>query len=191
MVIHEMTLKECHDALAQANLARLACERDGQAYVVPVYLIYDGKYLYGFSTLGQKIEWMRANSLVCVEIDDVKSQNRWTSVVVDGIFEELPDTPEHKAIRLHAHQLLQKHAMWWEPACVAVEHRDSPNSVTPIFYRIRLDRMTGHRCSPDSVEGQPAPATNPRNWLSSLLDRVATRLNLFTHRPRDARHGWR
>ncbi len=172
MVIHEMTLTECHEALAQAHLARLACEREGQVYVVPVYLTYDGTYLYGFSTLGQKIDWMRANPHVCVEIDDVKSQILWTSVVVFGTYEELPDTLEHKASRLHAHELLQRQAMWWEPACVAVEHRDSPNSVTPIFYRVRLDRLTGHRASPDSVESQSAPPTNTRNWLSSLLDRV-------------------
>lgn len=189
MVIHEMTLEECHDALAQANLSRLACQRDGQAYVVPVYLSYDGKYLYGFSTLGQKVDWMRANPLVCVEIDDVKSQNRWMSVVVYGRYEELPDTPEHKAVRLHAHELLQKRAMWWEPGCLAIEHRHSPNSLTPIFYRIRLDRMTGHQGSPDSVEGEPAPPTNARNWLSSVLDRVL-HLTSFTHRRRDARHGW-
>lgn len=184
MLIHEMTHEECHDALAQSNLARLACEREGQAYIVPVYLSYDGKYLYGFSTRGQKIDWMRANPLVCVEIDEVKSQNRWMSVVVYGRYEELPDTPEHKATRLHAHELLQKRAMWWEPAaCVALEHRESRNSVTPIFYRIRVDRMTGHQGSPDSAEGQPAaPPTNAWNWLNRVRDR-AWRSNPHTPTP--------
>ena len=190
MVIHELTLRECHDVLAQVNLARLACEQEGQAYVVPVYLTYDGTYLYGFSTLGQKIDWMRANPYVCVEIDDVQSQNCWTSVVVYGTYEELPDTPEHKAARSHAHALLQRRAMWWEPACVAVEHRDSADSVTPIFYRIRLDRVTGHRASPDLIEGQIARETRVRNWLNSFLGRLL-HPNLFAHRPRDARSGKR
>ena len=31
----------------------------------------DNDYLYSFSTVGQKIEWMRANPNVCVETDEV------------------------------------------------------------------------------------------------------------------------
>jgi nitroimidazol reductase NimA-like FMN-containing flavoprotein (pyridoxamine 5'-phosphate oxidase superfamily) len=172
MLIYEMTVEECRDALAQANLARLACEMDGQPYVVPVYLIYDGNCLFGFSTMGYKIDCMRANSLVCVEIDDIKTQNQWMTVVVYGIYEELPDTPGYEAMRAHAHELLQKRAVWWEPACVTVANRDYPGPLAPIFYRIHIDRMTGHRASPDLVEVHPAPATKPRRWLSRLLDRV-------------------
>jgi nitroimidazol reductase NimA-like FMN-containing flavoprotein (pyridoxamine 5'-phosphate oxidase superfamily) len=172
MLIHEMTLEECRDALAQASLARLACEMDGQPYAVPVYLVYDGNYLFGFSTMGYKIDCMRTNPLVCVEIDDVKSQNEWMSVLMFGSYEELPDRPENKAARAHAHELLQKRAMWWEPACVAVTHRDHPKSLTPIFYRIVIDRMTGHRASPDVVEVPPAPPAKARSGLNRFLDRV-------------------
>jgi hypothetical protein len=175
MLIHEMTLEECRNVLAQASLARLACEMDGQPYVVPVYLTYDGSYLFGFATMGYKADCMRANPLVCVEIDDVKSQNQWTSVLVSGSYEELPDTPEYEATRAHAHALLQRRAMWWEPACVAVAHRDYPKSLTPIFYRIHIDRMTGHRASPDLVEGHPAGPAKARSWLRKVVTRVLPR----------------
>lgn len=170
MLIHEMKIQECRDALAQASLARLACEMDGQPYAVPVYLVYDGNYLFGFSTLGFKIDCMRANPLVCVEIDDVKSQDEWMCVLVFGSYEELPDTPENKAARAQAYELLKKRAMWWEPACVV--HRDYPRSLAPIFYRIHIDRMTGHRASPDPVEVHPAPPPKPRSLLSRSLGRV-------------------
>ncbi|HWO02723.1 MAG TPA: pyridoxamine 5'-phosphate oxidase family protein [Blastocatellia bacterium] len=172
MVIHEMTLEECREVLAQATLARLACDMDGQPYVVPVYLAYDGSSLFGFATMGYKIDCMRANSLVCVEVDDIKSQNHWMTVVVSGTYEELPDTEEYTAARAHAHELLQRRAMWWEPACVAVEHRDYPKSFTPIFYRIHVDRMTGRRASPDLVGVQPARQAKSPSWLGRLLDRV-------------------
>lgn len=174
MLIHEMTLEECRAALAQASLARLACVVDRQPYVVPVYLAYDGDYLFGFSTLGSKIDYMRANPLVCVEIDDVKSQHEWMSVLVFGRYEELLDTPENDAARARAHELLEKRAMWWETACVV--HRDYPKSLSPIFYRIHIDRMTGHRASPDPVEVHPAPhPAKPRGWLSKLPLRVLTK----------------
>ncbi|MEK6288459.1 MAG: pyridoxamine 5'-phosphate oxidase family protein [Acidobacteriota bacterium] len=169
MLINEMTLQECRDALAQASVARLACEMDGQPYAVPVYPIYDGNCLFGFSTMGYKIDCMRANPLVCVEIDDIKSQNQWMSVLVFGRYEELPDTLENEAARARAHEWLQKRAMWWEPACIAVAHRACPKSLTPIFYRILIDRMTGHRASPDQVEVHPAPPAKTRSWLSRLL----------------------
>ena len=172
MLIQEMTFEECRDALAHANVARLVCEMDDQPYAVPVYLAYDGVYLYGFATMGYKIDCMRANPLVCVEIDDIKSQNHWMSVVVFGSYEELPDTPEYKVARAHAHQLLQRRAMWWEPATVPPEHRAYPKFFSPIFYRIHIDRMTGHRASPEPVEARPARPVIDRSWFSKFLDRV-------------------
>lgn len=172
MVIHKMTLTECRKALAKAEVARLACESNGQPYVVPVYLAYDGKCLYGFSTVGQKIEFMRANPLVCMEIDDVKNQNHWMSVIVFGRYEELPDTPEYFAARSHALELLQKRAIWWEPAYIAGAHDDEAEPLTPIFYRINIDRMTGHR-APDSDEVQPVPRTRSR--LTRVVERVLGR----------------
>jgi nitroimidazol reductase NimA-like FMN-containing flavoprotein (pyridoxamine 5'-phosphate oxidase superfamily) len=171
MLIHEMTTEECRDALAHANVARLVCEMDAQPYAVPVYLAYDGTSLFGFATMGYKIDCMRSNPQVCVEIDEIKSQNQWVSVIVFGRYEELPDTPEYKTTREHAHELLQKRAMWWEPASVAVEHRDFPKPISPIFYRIHVDRMTGHRASPDTVEHPVARAAGP-GWLGKLLGRV-------------------
>jgi nitroimidazol reductase NimA-like FMN-containing flavoprotein (pyridoxamine 5'-phosphate oxidase superfamily) len=171
MLIDEMTIEECRDALSQASLARLACEMDGQPYVVPVYLAYDGSDLFGFSTMGYKIDCMRANPLVCVEIDDIKTQSQWMTVVVYGSYEELPDTPEYETLRAHAHELLQKRAMWWEPAYVSVAHRDYPKSLAPIFYSIHVNRVTGHRASPDLVDVQPARRAKSQNWLGRLLDR--------------------
>jgi nitroimidazol reductase NimA-like FMN-containing flavoprotein (pyridoxamine 5'-phosphate oxidase superfamily) len=171
MVIQEMTLEECGDVLARANVARLVCEMDGQPYAVPVYLAYEGTDLFGFATMGYKIDCMRTNPLVCVEIDDIKSQNQWTTVVVLGRYEELPDTPEYQKIRAHAHELLERRAMWWEPACVAVEHRDYPKTPSPIFYRIHIDRMTGHRASPCGVKDCTDAAEN-QSWWNKVLDRV-------------------
>lgn len=172
MLIHEMTLEECRNFLTQTSLARLACDMDGQPYVVPVYLVYDGNYLFGFATMGHKIDCMRANPLVCVEVEDIKSYNRWTTVLVQGHYEELPDIPEYAPMRTHAYGLLQTRAMWWEPAYVAVEHRNYPGSVTPIFYRIHLDQMTGHCASPDPAAAQPSSPAKDSNWLSRLLDHV-------------------
>ena len=95
MVIREMSKAECLQVLAGARLARLAGVREHQPYVVPVYLSYFEATgcLYGFTTLGQKVEWMRANPLVCVEVDEVTSDDQWMSVIATGRYEELEETP--------------------------------------------------------------------------------------------------
>jgi nitroimidazol reductase NimA-like FMN-containing flavoprotein (pyridoxamine 5'-phosphate oxidase superfamily) len=173
MFIHEMTEAECRSALKQASVGRLACARDNQPYVLPIYFMYNGYYLYCFSTLGQKIEWMRSNPLVCVEVDELTSHDAWMSVIVFGRYEELPDIPEYKHARLQALELLQRRsASWWEPACVCAAHQNMPHSCTPISYRIHIDRMTGHCATPDIIEAKESDAkaaTVKGSWLGRVL----------------------
>ena len=152
MFIHEMTKRECLDVLEHTRFGRLACARDNQPYVIPLYFAYRGNYLYSFATMGKKIEWMRTNPLVCVEMDTVTSPQAWTSVIVYGRYEELPDTQKWKQEREQAYQLLQRRAMWWQPAYAATTNRDPSSFSTPIFYRIHILEMTGHRAIPDQTE---------------------------------------
>jgi len=173
--IHEMSEFQCRKVLEQASFGRLACARDNQPYVVPIYFTFDGEHLYGFTTLGQKIEWMRINPQVCVEIDDRTSHEQWVSIVVFGRYEELPDLPEFAAARAEAHELLQRRAMWWEPAYVASEDRDIPHSLTPIFYRVHIDRITGHRATPEVDQTIPEalePTPEKQTWWDKILKRL-------------------
>jgi hypothetical protein len=149
MYIHEMSIDECFAELEKADVGRLACARDNQPYLVPVNFAFDGTHLYGFTTLGQKIEWMRSNPLVCFEIDAVTGHNEWMSIIVSGRYEELPDQPGFQEARIQAHRYLQERVMWWEPAYISQQHRDQPHSLTPIFYRIHIEKITGHRATSD------------------------------------------
>jgi uncharacterized protein len=182
MVIRELSREECLRVLARARLARLACTHENQPYVIPVYLAYDEAFecLYGFTTPGQKVEWMRANPLVCVEVDEIGDFDQWVSVIVIGRYEELPATAGSDAARLlrsserpqqvseavlarstngseesddqreRAWQVLKTHPMWEEPGCTAWatrDHRDSAESLISVFYRIRIDSVTGHEAT--------------------------------------------
>jgi nitroimidazol reductase NimA-like FMN-containing flavoprotein (pyridoxamine 5'-phosphate oxidase superfamily) len=118
VLIQELSHQASLDLLARTRLGRLACSQGGQPYVVPVYLAYADRSLYGFTTLGKKIESMRANPLVCIEVDEVVSPQQWASVIVFGRYEELPDTPQWQSERAFAHELLKQSGMWWEPAYV-------------------------------------------------------------------------
>lgn len=169
MFIHEMTIAECVSALHKAKVGRLACAQNGQPYTVPINFAFDGTYLYGFTTLGQKIEWMRANPLVCLEVDEIISENQWMSIIVFGQYEELPDKPEYERARVRAHSFLQKRAIWWEPAALSQEHRDQPHSLTPIVYRLHVKKITGHRATPD----EPSPR-HDREKFASVCEKSPT-----------------
>src|SRR6185436_3463190 len=111
MVIREIGEGECRAILEDTRFGRLACSRGDQPYVVPIYFEVAGQYLYSFATLGQKIEWMRGNPLVCVEVDDVSSGSDWFSVLAFGRYEELPPRPEFESPRRIAEQLFQRRAV--------------------------------------------------------------------------------
>ncbi|MGD0074680.1 MAG: hypothetical protein ABSD31_10110 [Candidatus Binataceae bacterium] len=59
-------------------------------------------------------------------------------------YEELPDTPEWQDSRALAYNLLQRYAMWWEPAYDKTIYHGTERPLVPIFYRIHITRITGH-----------------------------------------------
>ncbi len=188
MILHEMSRDECLEVLAGARLARLACAKDGQPYIVPVYVAFERPSggeprFYGFTTPGQKVEWMRANPLVCVEFDDVAASDRWVSIVIMGRYEELPDTigkegerlrapeaseaggdsgddaPRRLDERLWAYDVLQTQAEWWQPGSTAHARPAESGRLPYIYYRVSIDRITGHRAIPDPTIAVPPVAT--------------------------------
>jgi nitroimidazol reductase NimA-like FMN-containing flavoprotein (pyridoxamine 5'-phosphate oxidase superfamily) len=148
VLIQEMTRQASLEMLARAHVGRLACAQENQPYVVPFYFTYHSDSLYSFATVGQKIEWMRSNPLVCVEMDEVVSPEEWVSVIVFGRYEELPDTPHYEAERAVAYNLLQKKAMWWEPVYVKTTQHGTQRPLVPVYYRIHVSQITGHRATP-------------------------------------------
>jgi uncharacterized protein len=146
MEINEMTAGECSSVLERASLGRLGCSFENQPYVLPIHFAYDGGYLYVFSTFGQKVKWMRANPKVCVQTDEIQSQSEWISVVAYGQYEELPE-PQHTAERQRASSLLAKQYRWWLNALGARQMREGERSIEPLFFRIRIDSMSGLRAT--------------------------------------------
>jgi uncharacterized protein len=152
VLIREIDPTECRNLLARLGTGRLGCARNNQPYVVPIYFAYEPDRLYGFSTIGQKIEWMRENPLVCVQTDEVHGHNEWESVVVLGRYEELPDTPGYSELRRQAQSVLEKRSMWWQTAYAASQSRVKPKPATPVFYCIHIEEVSGHKATPDEIE---------------------------------------
>jgi nitroimidazol reductase NimA-like FMN-containing flavoprotein (pyridoxamine 5'-phosphate oxidase superfamily) len=172
MWTQELTRQASLEVLAHTHLGRLACVRGMQPYIVPFHFAYHDNSLYSFSVPGQKIDWMRTNLLVCVEADQLRREH-WATVVAFGRYEELYDTPEFRSERTLAFNLLQQRAMWWEHASARKIPGAKPATV-PIFYRIKLDQITG-RCGASEVAPDTKQAktdTEEQEWLRKLLQRA-------------------
>ncbi len=153
MLVAEMSRKECEDLLARQSLGHLACARENQPYIVPIYFASEPGQLYGFSTMGQKIDWMRRNPLVCVEVDEVIGATEWASVVVQGRYEEFPDTPEYAESRRKAQAQLEKAtSLWWQTAIAVGQTRKRVDRDMTVFFCIHIEGVSGRQGRPDPVE---------------------------------------
>jgi len=95
---------------------------------------------------------MRSNPLVAVEADEVKSHIEWTSVIVQGHYEEFPEEPEFAIARQQAQSVLEKRSLWWQAGMASAQTRERINHNLPIYYCIHIDEISGHRAMPDPVE---------------------------------------
>lgn len=161
MYVKELTQPECVAVLCSCRQGRLACAKDNQPYIVPIHCAFADNHLYGFSTVGQKIEWMRQNPLVCVQIDHFIRPREWQSVIVYGRYEELPGTLQWQAERLHAWSLLRERANWWEPGCLKTGSQPAESPAPSLFYRIAIERLTGRQSFIDD-EAQDASVRRDR-----------------------------
>ena len=151
MIIHELTAAQCEEFLTQAVIGRLGCAQHNQPYIVPVSVYFDRgeKCLYSFSTVGRKVQWMRDNPKVCIEVDDIADQFHWTTVLVTGRYEEIGDLEGERSVKERALALFQQHPQWWLPGTAklasGVEHE------TPVLFRIRITSVSGRRAARSST----------------------------------------
>jgi nitroimidazol reductase NimA-like FMN-containing flavoprotein (pyridoxamine 5'-phosphate oxidase superfamily) len=143
-----LSADQCADVLNRTRLGHLACARLDQPYVVPVHFSFDAAHqcLYGFSGVGQKIEWMRENPKVCVEVEDIEDKNHWTTVLVFGRYEEIGDSAAQADTRTRVLDLLEQRHEWWLPATAKLGTHEAHAAV---IYQISIDRLTGRRAARD------------------------------------------
>lgn len=136
---------QIENILSSQVIGRLACTDGNQPYIVPVTFRYDGKYIYGQTNEGMKLEILRKNPNVCLEIDWMTDMRNWESVLVYGQFEELDEIEAEEAKKIffdrmfplmtsatiHAHQ----HAV--------TETVDDSTRIKYIMYRIKINDITG------------------------------------------------
>jgi nitroimidazol reductase NimA-like FMN-containing flavoprotein (pyridoxamine 5'-phosphate oxidase superfamily) len=144
MIVHELSSGECWEVLSRSHIGRLACARGDQPYIVPISFSYDvlANCVFGFSAVGKKIDWMRENPKVCLEVEEVADRFNWTTIVVFGRYDEIGDTPDQRDVRARALKLFEERSRWWLPAAAKLgSHQRS----AVVVYRIHVESVSGRR----------------------------------------------
>ena len=121
--------------LREGNLGRLGCIAAGWPYVVPVNYFFDGKAIYIHSAPGKKIDALRANPRVCLQVDEIKDSYHWRSVIAYGTFEEVSNEETRENVLTKLYSRL--------PHMTPVESRLVEGSMGTIVFRINVEEVTG------------------------------------------------
>jgi hypothetical protein len=140
-----LTNVEIDELLATEVVARVGCHANGRTYVVPITYVYEGGALLAHSGDGLKIDMMRRNPLVCVEVDHLDNLANWRSVIAWGRYEELNGEVAFTALEKLARRL--EAVVVSETSLPAPGHRPGAGAEPPahgvVIYRIQLTEKTG------------------------------------------------
>ena len=171
MQIRELTTEECRgDAAGHEPGPPRVRARYNRPYIVPVYFDFYEDALYSFATVGKKIQWMRTNPRVCVEIDEIVDWFNWTTVVVKGRYEELTKSPAHQAARKRAYLLFETSARLVVPGGGQDALGGNPHAGHLPHSDRRRERPAGR---PRSGKGRPRQACSGVDEGAALVESCA------------------
>jgi uncharacterized protein len=140
-----LTETQMNNLLTMQVVGRIGYSDGKKSYITPVTYAFDGKYIYGQTNEGLKLDLMRRNPYVCFEVDSMLNMANWESVILWGNFEELEDREAIKAREYLYNRILDL----LTSTTVHLHEHGSPqdtketNRIKRIMYRIRITEKTG------------------------------------------------
>lgn len=85
-MITDLETKECQFILENNYIGHLGYISENKPYVVPITYFFDKKenQIICYSAEGHKIQAMRKNKQISLQVADIHSVNKWKSVLVHG-----------------------------------------------------------------------------------------------------------
>ena len=137
--ILEMHEGEIRDFLRRMSYGHLACCRDNQPYVVPIYFAYDGTDIFIYTTEGLKTQMIEDNPKICLQVEELLDGGAWQSVVILGEADRIADRGKREA----AIELLRSNNPTLLPALAIKWSKDWIRKNVEAVYRIRIESITG------------------------------------------------
>jgi len=143
-MLGELDPIEVESMLHNQMIGRIGCSHEGNVFVVPITYAYDGTFIYCHSKVGLKIEMMRNNPSVCIEVDQVINMTDWKSVIVWGTYEELKDDEARKVgIQIFSERMKPFVASeTLGPMMRQPEPHPPDIGPKPVFFRIKVTKKT-------------------------------------------------
>ncbi len=141
----QLSNTQINNILSSQVVGRIAGSAENKPYIVPVTYRFDGKYIYGQTNEGMKLDMFRKNPAVCFEVDTMTDMRNWQSVVVFGKFEELAGeeaTVAEKVLFERIFSLMTKSVIHSQGHEISTEVCDKTRK-KQLFYRILIDNITG------------------------------------------------
>ncbi len=100
-MIEELSRREAEKLFEKCKFGHLACVLEsGEPYLVPInYLFIDGS-IYVHTLPGKKLDALRGNGKVCLQVEEIKSDCLWRSAIAFGEFQEIKKREEKLKILL-------------------------------------------------------------------------------------------
>ncbi len=135
-------------ALLQDNTyGRIGCNDGYNTYVYPTNYFFDGKYIYCHALPGSRINVMRRNKRVCFQVELLKDEMNWESIMVMGDFEELDEGRDRyyamKSFVDRTMHLKISEGLGMPEVTQAWLHLRLPDNLKPVIYRISVDEIVG------------------------------------------------
>lgn len=138
--ITAMNRTACEALLKRNHVGRLAYSFRDRVNIVPLHYVYRDGWIYGRTSIGDKVAKLRHNRWVAFEVDEIEDSFEWRSVVARGALyllhpDETPDEVWAQTVNVLTNAM---------PDIFTA--RDPVPSRTELF-RISVDELTGRRAS--------------------------------------------
>ena len=152
--VKDLTEQEIDELLTASHYGHLGCCRAGTPYVLPVNYVYLAGEIFIYTTEGKKTDFIDENPNVCLQVEEVKSNSDWRSVVLTGTASRITDLDERERIV----ELLAARNPTFTPAVSIHWIDDWVRENHEVVYRVEVRSATGRR----SAGASPGLATRSR-----------------------------
>lgn len=139
--VKDLTEQEIDEVLTASHYGHLGCCRGGVPYVLPVNYAYLPGEIFIYTTEGKKTDFIDENPNVCLQVEDVKSDSGWRSVVLTGTASRITDLDERERVV----QLLANKNPTFTPAVSIHWIDDWVRENHEVVYRVNVVSATGRR----------------------------------------------
>jgi len=137
-MIKNLDEKSARKLLKEQRIGHLGCVlENGEPYVVPVNYLFKEDEIYIHCLPGQKLDALRANGKVCLQVEKIGKSCRWKSAIAFGEFQEVKRT--NKKI-----EILKEFSARFEhltPVEAMIEEQWNLGGL--VVFRLNIKRITG------------------------------------------------